>query len=128
MIFRAAVLILVLIALIGIGLYVVPYVEENSGVVASSGSEFAIHVGNWETIPFSVNHNGSRLSGSFETSQNISVYISASSPYDKELYILTNATAFTLNASLSKGNYYLVFVAVGSLPIYIFVKNSIVVN
>jgi len=133
MIFRAAVLVLVLIALIGIGLYIVPYVEETSGVIASSGSEFSIHDGNWESIPFSVNHNGSRLSGSVETSENISIYISPSSPTNKALYGLPNRTSFALNVLLSKGNYYLVFYAPSnyetrSSPIYILVKNSILIN
>jgi len=132
MIVRAAVSAIILVALIVIGLYAVPIAVENSGVIATKGTMFTIIYGSWESIPFSVAYNNSRLSGSISTSQSVSVFISRGGPLDNNVYEVANSSSFSLNVVLASGNYYLVFVSPGaeerSPPIYIQIESSIVLN
>jgi len=111
---RAGILAVLLGALIAIGLYVVPIEAQNSGVVLPSGTDLSIHIGNWEAVPITVDHNNSQISGAIETSQPVFAYIAYSTPshyLGSSFFAIGNGTSLPLNVTLPEGMYYLVFSA-----------------
>ncbi|MFI5421650.1 MAG: hypothetical protein ACHQ1H_11845 [Nitrososphaerales archaeon] len=127
---RAGILAVLLAALIAVGLYVVPIAVQNSGVVLPSGTDLSIHIGNWEAVPFTVDHNNSQISGAIETSQPVRAYIAYSTPshyLGSSFYAVGNGTSLPLNVTLPEGMYYLVFsVPVNKVSIHI--KDAIIVR
>lgn len=125
---RAVIFGILFLALAVLGLYAVPLLVRESGVIASSGATFAIHIGSWETIPFSLTHT-SKITGSFAASAPINFLVMNSTQMDLlvhggeppytganalsygvgTVYEVAHVTSFVFDVTLAPGDYFLIF-------------------
>ena len=129
------------------GLYALPLLVKESEIIAPNGAIYTIHIGGWETIPFSITQT-SRITGGFTASQPIDFLImnstqmnllihggeppftgSAASSYGVgDIYQVTHMTSLDLNVTLKAGDYFLVFSSWNGATITVQITSPIIAN
>jgi hypothetical protein len=124
---KGVLLSIALVLVLVMGLIVIPSAIEESGVLVNSGNSFPFYALNsYLRVPFTIGHNET-LSGAFDSSAPVDVYVLNSSQYGSFLDnagwcpvpylvpLLTNATGGSIGTTVASGSYSLVFCGASAL-------------